>query len=317
MNKDLIETFLTVSKVKNISKAANLLYVSQETVSYRLKILEDKVGAILVIRNKGIKRAELTLAGQNFLPLAQNWFNLNSELEDFCYRPQVIELSIGTVNSVNNYLFSGFYNKLKNDPLDWRLTIKTMHTEELYEQVALNTVDVGFPLSHISHKQITIKKVHSEKLMVISRKPIASKKVLMPGDLDGDKQIYINWGSTYRHWHSRYFPSYIKPKFAVDTAKIALDLLDEDSWFFAPYSICLNLRKQQGIVISALAVETPARELFMIYDPSLYKRKRREIVLFQWRILHYIREQEKNMLEMVRRFYTENQLEYVFDKDYL
>ena len=55
----------------------------------------------------------------------------------------------------------------------------------------------------------------------------------------------------------------------------------------------------------------------MIYDPSLYKRKRREIVLFQWRILHYIREQEKNMLEMVRRFYTENQLEYVFDKDYL
>ena len=51
MEKELIETFLVVAKVNNISKASKLLYVSQATVSYRLKLLEKKLNTSLIQRS--------------------------------------------------------------------------------------------------------------------------------------------------------------------------------------------------------------------------------------------------------------------------
>lgn len=115
MEKDLLETFVTLANVQNISKTAQVLYISQAAVSHRLKKLEEHVGEELIIRNKGAKHTHLTAAGTRFLPLAQNWLRLDQDLENFQHRPQTLELTIGTVNSVNNYLFSAFYNQLKTD----------------------------------------------------------------------------------------------------------------------------------------------------------------------------------------------------------
>ena len=60
MEKELIETFLVVAKVSNISKASKLLYVSQATVSYRLKLLEKKLNTSLIQRSKGTRQTMLT-----------------------------------------------------------------------------------------------------------------------------------------------------------------------------------------------------------------------------------------------------------------
>lgn len=83
MDKELVETFLTVATVRNISKASKLLYVSQATVSYRLKALERQVCAELVLRSKGIRRADLTDNGRRLLPLAKNWLEANQAFEKF------------------------------------------------------------------------------------------------------------------------------------------------------------------------------------------------------------------------------------------
>lgn len=72
MEKDLLETFVTLANVQNISKTAQVLYISQAAVSHRLKKLEEHVGEELIIRNKGAKHTHLTAAGTRFLPLAQN-----------------------------------------------------------------------------------------------------------------------------------------------------------------------------------------------------------------------------------------------------
>ncbi|MBC3537380.1 LysR family transcriptional regulator [Megasphaera hominis] len=315
MEKDLLETFVMLAGVNNISKTAQALYISQAAVSHRLKKLEESVGAELVLRSKGAKQTQLTAAGRQFLPLAQNWLDIDREVENFQHRPQTLELTIGTVNSVNNYLFSEFYNLLKNDPLDWRLHIRTLHSADIYEQVRLNVLDIGFPLREQHIPNVRVRNIHSETLMVVSRHKINDKTVLMPSDLDGEKQIYINWGSDYVYWHSLYFPSYVVPKFSVDTAKIALDLLDDETWFFAPYSICLELRKKENCWISGLGVQTSARNLFMVTDKQTERTKRREIVLFKWRILHYIRKKERDFVSLLKQYHMDNQTEYVFEKD--
>ena len=53
MNINQIEAFLEVVSSKNISEAARKLYVSQSTVSQRIKELEEELKITLFIREQG------------------------------------------------------------------------------------------------------------------------------------------------------------------------------------------------------------------------------------------------------------------------
>ena len=44
-----IETFLTIAKYKSFTKSSEVLYVSQSTVSNRLRSLEEELDLVLVI----------------------------------------------------------------------------------------------------------------------------------------------------------------------------------------------------------------------------------------------------------------------------
>lgn len=53
---NLYKVFYTVAQTKSISKAAELLYVSQPAVSYNIKALEEALGGKLLYRNpKGVE----------------------------------------------------------------------------------------------------------------------------------------------------------------------------------------------------------------------------------------------------------------------
>lgn len=63
MNFTNLETFLVVSDTLNLTKAAENLYVSQSTVTHRIKNLEDELEYKLFIRHKGKRYIELTQKG--------------------------------------------------------------------------------------------------------------------------------------------------------------------------------------------------------------------------------------------------------------
>jgi hypothetical protein len=52
MNLAEIETFLTIVNTKSITRTADLLFLSQPTVSHRLTSLENELGFPLVIRQR-------------------------------------------------------------------------------------------------------------------------------------------------------------------------------------------------------------------------------------------------------------------------
>lgn len=301
MNSELIETFVTVANMGNITKSADVLHVSQATISHRLKQLEMIIGSTLVLRCKGSKQTELTLSGKNFLPLAQSWLRLNTEIINFQQRPQALELSIGVVDSINNYLLADFYKSLSHDSLDWRLTIRTLHTQEIYEQVRLNMIDIGLSLGEQIVPGLHVKGIHSEKLMVVSRYPLCNKTTLFPIDLDMTKQIFINWGHDYLQWHHRFFPPGEPPKFSVDSVRIAMDLLDDSSWFLAPYSVCMQIHHATSIphCIAKLGLDTPSRNLYLITNTLTEQIKRKNIILFKRRMMTYIHKKEKHMENML------------------
>lgn len=67
MNPLEIEAFLAITETRNLSKAADKLFVSQSTISSRLTNLESEIGSPLVNRRPGIKGVTLTPKGNEFL----------------------------------------------------------------------------------------------------------------------------------------------------------------------------------------------------------------------------------------------------------
>lgn len=61
MDLNLLRTFLEVSKTRHFGKAAQNLYLTQSTVSFRIKQLEEQVGIELFIRERN--NIMLTISG--------------------------------------------------------------------------------------------------------------------------------------------------------------------------------------------------------------------------------------------------------------
>lgn len=77
MDKEQLDTFLSLVNYKNFTKSAEMLHVAQSTVSARLKSLELELGKTLLRRtNKGV---ELTPSGLIFLPYAKRIIELFAE----------------------------------------------------------------------------------------------------------------------------------------------------------------------------------------------------------------------------------------------
>jgi len=81
MNFDQIKTFLSLYETKNFNRTAEFLFISQPTVTVRIKSLEDEVGQQLFYRDN--KHVELTPIGERFLPYATQLYKSMTESQMF------------------------------------------------------------------------------------------------------------------------------------------------------------------------------------------------------------------------------------------
>ena len=94
---------------RTLGKAAELLNVTQSTISYNLNELENDMGMILVDRQKGMKSIKLTPAGESFLPLALKWQEVSREIANARTPGSAHSLAVGGSESVNCRLLPPVY----------------------------------------------------------------------------------------------------------------------------------------------------------------------------------------------------------------
>ena len=76
-----IGCFLAICRYKTVSAAAQSLYITQPSLSARLKVLEREVGAQLFYRCKGSREMALTPAGTEFYELAVEYEKLIQKMQ--------------------------------------------------------------------------------------------------------------------------------------------------------------------------------------------------------------------------------------------
>lgn len=94
MTAEMIKTFITLAETRSFSRTADILFVSQPTVSVRLKALEDELKFPLFVRSN--KQVEMTTMGMQFFPYAMQLFRSMAACQEFMrgYESQMRRLTI-------------------------------------------------------------------------------------------------------------------------------------------------------------------------------------------------------------------------------
>ncbi|ABW19874.1 LysR family transcriptional regulator [Alkaliphilus oremlandii] len=242
------KVFLAVVSTKSISRAAEMLYLSQSTISFQLKSLEAEIGVKLIERRRGHRQVEITPKGSEFISIAERFVQVWNEAHEL-QNKNTDNLVISSVDSLNNYAFSAFYEQLLFGENPMRLKVFTHQTPEIFEQVDNRMADVGFVLSQRKYQNVIAKSIFREKLVFAQlkdKKPDENCK-FHASDLDFNMEILFDWGPEFSQWHSAWCRHDIHSILQVDTIGMLMHYLRNNYWAILPSSIVKSLQKNYPI----------------------------------------------------------------------
>lgn len=292
MNSIQIESFLEIVKQGSITKATETLYISQSALSNRMIELESELNTTLFIRKKGMHKIILTPMGEKFIDLAHSFMSLENEAKNLKKLCNTEVITIAGVDSVNNYTLVPFLKNFVNTNDQIQLNIKTFHSDEIYDLVSENKVDIGFTLKEIKKENVNAKPIYRELMYLISMSDSDYYDYYPIDKLETKNEIYLEWGPDFQLWHDRFFNPDIRKNVQVNTGSMLSKYLDsKEKWALAPMSVITILKQYSNIKYYHLEVSPPPRYCYMLINRNISKEKYLVIKNFISQIEEYIENQ--------------------------
>ncbi|MCC8105379.1 MAG: LysR family transcriptional regulator [Clostridiales bacterium] len=292
MNVAEIETFLMIVKTKNITKTAENLFLSQPTVSHRLKNLEDELQIKLVTRKKGCKAVELTGKGEEFIPIAEHWLSLWREMQMLQHGQERRFLTLGSTDTVNMTILGDFYRRLREEGVNLDLNLRTHQSYEIYDLLEKHDIDVGFVYHRLKYKNVVAKPILKEKMYLMQPMEGAiCKKSVHTDELDPERELYLSWDDNFQIWHEQWLGKISRPRLQIDSFGLIMNFLtSEPLWMIAPVSIVKAVRKQHPVYVSELAnkVLPPERTTFEVRHKNPNVATQKAVEIFEEKLEEYM-----------------------------
>lgn len=265
MNYEQIETFLAIITYGSISQASKNLYVSQSTISTRIKDLESELGVQLIIREKGHRKIELTTYGNAFISVASKWASLWKETNNIKSINNIKTLTIASIDAINNYTFVSFFSSIINDFPDIRLNIRTHHSNEIYSLISSRVADIGFVFSRISYPDIICTPIFRELMYLVCDKKSKYYNNIDCSELSPENEIFLDWGLDYKTWHDSHFAPSLFPFLTVNTGSMLQRYIKDDIWGIAPMSVIRGaMKSNSNLTYYKLKTPPPPRICYLI-----------------------------------------------------
>lgn len=241
-----IHSFLTIASSPSLSKAAEVLYISQPTLSHRLTLLEKELGAELIVRKKGVRSIELTDAGRHFLTIAHKWERLWQETQKINLEQSVVPLRISNVDSLNLFFMSRVVSVfLKNHP-NARLNLFTMRSNVAYTALENHETDIGFISNPHFFRKVKTLPLFTEEFAFVCGMGGNYGDSVHPSELNSADEIYIPWSNSFLMWHDYWFGNNPDIKVALDNMSLLEQLLKvENTWAIVPATVARILLQQK------------------------------------------------------------------------
>ncbi len=269
MNREMVESFMTIVRLQSITAAAEAMYVSQSTISHRLKMLEAELNTTLFYRQRGFKEITLTESGKNFIPLASQWLELDTNIHHTLSASSMGKVVIGSMDSLNQYLLNTIIRQIKTEVPRLNLEFVSYHSQEIYSRLTSGQIDIGFAFYPV-HYKIDAIPVFSEPMYMIA--PVGSiypEGPVHPLQLKKSNQILFRWNPQILDWNNEWWKQSEPPYVRVDsTALLTTFLTDPCHWAICPASVADTLCSQGIVEIHPFEVTAPNRICYMLYKTA-------------------------------------------------
>ena len=162
-----LECFLAVARLGNLSRAAEEMYLTQPTLTARLKALEGEVGDRLFVRtSRGMR---LTDAGRELAPYAER--AVSSFVEGKCRLEELREASggrllLGASPGVGTYALPGLLERFVAAYPRVSVSVRTGHSEEILEMTLKEEVQLGLTRA-MRHPEIESLRLYEDELVLV------------------------------------------------------------------------------------------------------------------------------------------------------
>jgi len=257
-----IQAFLAIAKYKNITRAAETLFISQSSLSTRLKTLERELNCTLFLRRKGQKEINLTESGEKFLPLAHEYANLLSRMMELSEIKQQCLLRVASINSLGTYLLSSIYDGFLEKHPNVNLQIQDTETPGAYKSLKNNHTDIAFTGDTQDDKSVSVIPMFSEPMVFICSEESSYPDEVNISDLSTNQEVYINWTDTFERWHASVFTSSSLPQIRVSIMpQIHYFITHKNMWAFVPLSAAKWLTQMGGVRQCSTNIAIPPRTI--------------------------------------------------------
>jgi DNA-binding transcriptional LysR family regulator len=162
-----LECFLAVARLGNLSRAAAEMFLTQPTLTARLKALEEEVGDQLFVRtSRGMR---LTEAGKEFVPYAERC--VGSFEEGRRHLAELREASggrlvLGASPGVGTYALPGLLERFAAAYPKVSVSVRTGHSEDILEMTLREEVQIGLTRA-MRHPEIESLQLYEDELVLI------------------------------------------------------------------------------------------------------------------------------------------------------
>ena len=197
-----LEYFCNVGTFENFTRAAQILHVSQPSVTKAIKSLEAELQLTLI--NRSQKRISLTEEGKNFFKHAQKIMQVVEEarrdMQQFKIQKNNI-IRFGLPPMVEAYLFPNFFIKFQDTHPNIALDIQECdNSVEIQQKLKDGSLDFGIIFTSASEKRnLSINLLSDEFVLCLpNNHRLAKNKTVKFDDLKDEKFILQQTG-TYQH----------------------------------------------------------------------------------------------------------------------
>src|SRR5919197_2726437 len=162
-----VEGFLEVARRGSVSRAAEALFVTQPTLTARLKSLERELGTPLFLRTPQGMR--LTDAGRAWIPYAERALRALVDGRDALEQVMTASaghLMIAAAPAVSTDLLPDLLERFVASHPRVEGSVRTGHSEDVVELVLRDEVQLGLGRA-IRHPELELRPFHTEDLVLV------------------------------------------------------------------------------------------------------------------------------------------------------
>ncbi len=237
--------FLEVASCSSFTKAAQLLYTTQSTLSKTISALEQTLDVTLFIRNK--KQVTLTEAGQH---LYQRWSVILQDMEKSMDECRILQggynsfLAIGILDSQNaEKITAPMIRRFLQKYPKTNISVSAQTPQAIRKSLIQDNLDLVFTvlydLEQLDHQDFDymILQECCHSVCMLAENPLAKKAVLTVSDLQESRFVGISPLYTPSYcgmieelcWQHGFLPHYIR--YATNALSQTFNLIDRDDVF--------------------------------------------------------------------------------------